>query len=64
MNQSLETLSVEEAGRKLGVGRVTAFRLAHQGFIPALRVGGRKLRVPVVALQKLLEDPKQMEGKN
>lgn len=55
MNQTMETLSVPEAGRLLGVGRVTAFRLAHEGFIPAMRVGQRKLRVPKVALQELLE---------
>lgn len=54
LNQAMETLSVPEAGRVLGVGRVTAFRLAHKVFIPTLRVGERKLRVPKSALQDLL----------
>jgi excisionase family DNA binding protein len=37
----------------LGVGRNTAFRLVHEKRIRALRLG-KKLRVPLVAIQQLL----------
>lgn len=49
------TISVPEAGRRLGVGRCTAYELARIGHIPALRLG-KKLRVPVAALEQLLRD--------
>lgn len=47
------TLSVKEAGQRLGVGRTVAFRLAHEGVIPTIRLG-RKIRVPVAALERML----------
>ncbi|MEN6358089.1 MAG: DNA-binding protein [Armatimonadota bacterium] len=52
MNDKL-TVSVVEAGRMLGVGRCTAFRLAKAGTIPTLRLG-KKLRVSVPALNAML----------
>jgi excisionase family DNA binding protein len=48
-------LSVEAAGRRLGLSRATAYSYANQGIIPALRLGTKKLVVPVKALEKLLE---------
>jgi excisionase family DNA binding protein len=54
-----ETISCAEAGRRLGVGRMTAYRLAHAGVIPALRLG-KKLRVPVAALEEMLRSPKPL----
>ncbi len=47
-------MSVPEAGEKLGLSRPTAYLLAKKGVIPTLRLG-RKLVVPVCALEKLLE---------
>jgi len=47
------TISVEEAGRRLGVGRGLAYELARRGEIPALRLG-RRLVVPEAALDLLL----------
>jgi len=49
-----ETMSVMEAATILGLGRVTAYRLAANGGIPAVRLG-RKLRVPTEALRRFLE---------
>lgn len=52
-----ETIGVEEAGRRLGVSRTTAYQLARQGSlagVPVLRVG-KKLRVPVRGLERVLE---------
>jgi excisionase family DNA binding protein len=39
------TLSVEEAGRLLGVGRNKSYDLVRTGEIPAIKLG-RNLRVP------------------
>lgn len=53
------TLSVTEAGRLLGIGRVAAYQAVAAGTIPALRLG-RYWRVPRAALEKLLEHPPQL----
>lgn len=38
-----ELISVEEAGRALGVSRSTVWRLIRRGEIPSVRRGGRRL---------------------
>lgn len=38
-----ETLSVVEAGRRLGIGRCAAYRAANRGELPVIRIGGRLL---------------------
>ncbi|HEV3217606.1 MAG TPA: helix-turn-helix domain-containing protein [Vicinamibacterales bacterium] len=43
-------ITVEEAGRTLGVSRSTVWRLIQRGDLPSVRRGGRRL-VPVSALQ-------------
>ena len=48
-------MSVEEAGKKLGISRQLAYALARSGAIPAIRLGQRRLVVPVAALGKMLE---------
>lgn len=47
------TVSVEEAGRLLGISRGSAYEAARRGDIPTLRIG-KRLIVPVAALQSLL----------
>ena len=54
MNIECQTYSVEEAGRILGYSRNTAYEAARRGELPTIRLG-RKIRVPKVALQRLLE---------
>jgi excisionase family DNA binding protein len=54
MNIECQTVSVEEAGRILGYSRNTAYEAARRGELPTIRLG-RKIRVPRVALQRLLE---------
>lgn len=49
-----DTISVEEAGRILGIGRKTAYEAVQRGEIPALRIG-RRLLVPTHRLRALLE---------
>lgn len=53
MSEAL-TVSVPEAGRMLGIGRSTAFKLVKEGQIPAIRLG-KKLRVPKATLEKMLQ---------
>jgi excisionase family DNA binding protein len=48
-----ETISVEEAGRALGISRGLAYRAVHRGEIPTIRIG-RRLLVPRIALARLL----------
>ena len=48
------TISVPEAARRLGIGRNNAYEAARRGQIPTIRLGKRVV-VPLVALQRLLE---------
>ena len=48
-----ETLTVEEAGRVLGLGRAAAYAAVRRGEIPCLRFG-RRVVVPRQALDRLL----------
>lgn len=60
MSQTLDNketrlaISVPEAGRLLGLGRNAAYEAAQRGEIPTLRFG-RRLVVPISALEKLLD---------
>ena len=48
-------ISVEEAGKRLSISRQLAYQLARSGGIPAIRLGQRRLVVPVAALERMLE---------
>jgi hypothetical protein len=55
-NQASKTISVPEAGRVyFGLARNAAYEAAHRGDIPVIRIG-RRLRVPVIALERMLEE--------
>ena len=41
------TLSIEEAGRVIGLGKNGAYEAARRGRIPTIDMGGRRKRVPV-----------------
>lgn len=47
------TLTVEEAGRLLGISRSSAYRAVERGELPAIRLAGR-LHVPTPRLLALL----------
>lgn len=50
-------LSVEEAGRVVGLSRGSAYEAARKGEIPTLKIG-RRVLVPRAKLQELIgEDP-------
>jgi excisionase family DNA binding protein len=53
MTDHPKTLSVPEAAEQLGVGRNAAYEAAKRGEIPVIRIG-RLLRVPVIALERML----------
>ena len=56
MNTNCKTMSVPEAGKLyFGLGRDGAYEAAKRGDIPVIRIG-RRLRVSVPALEKMLED--------
>ena len=50
---SKATISVPEAGEILGIGRTAAYEAARNGQIPVIRIG-KRLLVPMIALEKLL----------
>jgi Helix-turn-helix domain len=51
-----KTISVPAAGwRYFGVGKNAAYAAAARGEIPVIRIGSR-LRVPVVALERMLAE--------
>ena len=48
-----EIWTIEQAGRRLGISRGTAYALAKKGDLPTVRLG-RRLLVPRAALDRLL----------
>ena len=55
LNETPLTISVPEAGKKyFGLSRDGSYRAAERGEIPTIRVG-RLLRVPVRAMERLLD---------
>ena len=54
------TITVEEAGRRLKIGRSLAYELARNGKLPTLRLG-RRLLVSVVALERMLAEAGQRQ---
>jgi hypothetical protein len=58
MIEEPKTLPVPEAGRRyFGLCRAASYAAAARGQIPTIRIG-RKLCVPVVALERMLEEAK------
>ena len=51
------TLSLPEAANALGIARSSAYEAARRGEIPTIRIGKRIL-VPVVALERMLAEAK------
>ena len=47
-------LTVPEAGERLGLSRPSAYLAVKRGQIPVIRIG-RRLLVPIAALDKMLE---------
>ena len=55
MTDTRKTMSVPEAGRVYyGIGRDASYQAVKTGQIPAIRIG-KLLRVPIVAMERMLE---------
>lgn len=48
-----DTISIEAAAKRLGIGRNQAYEAAHRGEIPIIKIG-RRMLVPRAALDRLL----------
>jgi excisionase family DNA binding protein len=46
-------LTIPEAAARLGIHPRTGYRLARQGVLPLIRVGVRRYRVPLAALEEM-----------
>ena len=55
MERDRLTLTVEEAGRLLGISRALAYELVARGELPSLRLG-RRIVVPRRALERLVDE--------
>lgn len=56
ISESAKTLSVPAAGKLyFGLARNSSYEAAKRGDLPVIKIGGR-LRVPVVALERMLTD--------
>jgi len=47
------TISIEQAARRLKIGRNQAYQAAHKGELPVIKIG-KRLLVPTAALGRLL----------
>ncbi len=55
-NECLKTISVPQAGKRyFDLGKNASYEAARRGDLPVIRIGGR-LRVPVVALERMLAE--------
>jgi excisionase family DNA binding protein len=50
-----ETLTVQEAAKRLGIGQRLAYEMVREGRIPALRYGNRII-IPVPAFKRMLQE--------
>jgi hypothetical protein len=51
-----KTLSVPQAGKRyFELGKNASYEAARRGDLPVIRIGG-KLRVPIIALERMLAD--------
>lgn len=55
------TLTVEQAAKRLGIGRNSAYEATRNGDIPNIKIGKRIL-VPVAAFEKMLSEAGRKEA--
>ncbi len=49
------TITVEEAAKRLGISRASAYSLANQGQLPVIRLG-RRILVSKVGLERMVNE--------
>ncbi|MBP2639696.1 MAG: DNA-binding protein, excisionase family [Firmicutes bacterium] len=47
-------VTIETAGQLLGISRSLSYQMAKEGKLPTIKLGERRLLVPMVGLEKLL----------
>lgn len=55
------TLTVAEAAKVLGIGRSSAYEAVKLGQLPSIRIG-RRLLVPIAALERMLQSTPRPAG--
>lgn len=50
------TMSVPEMAKKLGVSRSLGYEMVKSGQMPALRLGLKRIVVPISAVERMLEE--------
>lgn len=58
MEEERLTVTVEEAGRMLGISRGLAYLMAREKRLPTIRFG-KRLVVPKWAIERLLQEPQE-----
>lgn len=61
-NTQTKVMTIAEAAKELGISRNGAYLAVQRGDLPAIRIG-RTLRVPRIAIEKLLEGTTAMAVK-
>lgn len=63
VKQRVETkplaVSLEQAGQMLGISRGLAYQMAKTGELPTVRIGQRRLVVPLASLEQLLQNGRE-----
>jgi len=54
LREEPSTISVERAGRYIGVSRSYSYQLVREGRLPTIRLGARRVRIPTAALLRIL----------
>lgn len=55
-------LRPSEAAKALGCSRTRVYELVHAGDLPHVRLGGTSIRIPRVAIQRLVDHAMQTGG--
>ena len=61
MSGQKQVISVDEAARILGISRNLAYEAVRRGDIPSIRVGQKRILIPVRALERLLDCEKTIK---
>jgi len=57
MSSAKVTISLPEFARQMGISRSLAYKLAANGVIPVIKLGQKRIVVPVWAVDKMLRSP-------
>ena len=58
------TLNIPECAKVLGISRGSAYELAAQGKLPVIRLGLKRMVVPIAALQRMLAEAGTNKGES